>query len=180
VKNDAQRMARNMDTKRVRTAPSIARGPDRTPIIYERPTSNGLMRASLENPQEPGTLQELQQHEGRSGYLIFPEPLLGLRLKTTRDEDRVTDEGPGGLMVEKVVVGSPAWNMGIRQNDYIVTCNNEPIVDGGAMEAVKFLSSLKELGAGSDVELHIVRPINGQYLFLKPVSGVLGQYESAP
>lgn len=181
---DSRRMAKEIALagKRVpvKETTHAPHAPDRTPIVYERPTVNGFQPMTISNPMEPATLQEMQQHEGRSGYLVFPEPLLGLRLKTTRDEDRVADEGPGGLMVEKVVPGSPAYNMGLRKNDYIVTCNGEPITDGGAMEAVKFLSKLRELGAGADVDLHIVRPVYGEYLFMKPVSGVLGQYESAP
>ena len=146
-------------------------------IVYEDPSSGGrTYNVSAQNPSE---LRQIQQHEGRSGYLLFPEPLLGVRLKTTRDIDRVADEGPGGLMVDRVIPGSPAWQMGLRKNDHIVTLNGEAIKDGGAMEAVQFLCKVRELGAGRNIELHIVRPVNSEYLFLKPTSGVLGQYEFA-
>ncbi|HYF49111.1 MAG TPA: PDZ domain-containing protein [Planctomycetota bacterium] len=147
------------------------------PLEYIDPSNEG--RSFQVSAQNPADLQQIQQHEGRSGYLLFPEPLLGVRLKTTRDTDRVADEGPGGLMVDRVIPGSPAWQMGVRKNDHIVTVNGDAVKDGGAMEAVRFLLSVRELGAGKPVELHIVRPVNGQYLFLRPVSGVLGQYEFA-
>ena len=92
----------------------------------------------------------------------------------------MADEGPGGLMVDRVIQGSPAWQMGLRKNDHIVTINGDAIKDGGAMEAVRFLLAVKELGPGKPIELHIVRPLNSQFLFLKPVNGVLGQYEFTP
>jgi hypothetical protein len=158
--------------KEIRRAPSQ--------IHYEYPTPTGLQRVSLQAPFDPRSMDQIQQHEGRSGYLVFPEPLLGVRLKTTREVDRVADEGPGGLIVDCVIPGSPAWRMGIRKNDFIVTLNSEGIKDGGALEALKFQSDVRELGAGKTVTLHIVRPVNSQYLYLKPVAGILGEYEYAP
>jgi len=143
-------------------------------------TIPGAQTVSLHNPTEPNTLRQLQQHEGRSGYLLFPEPLLGLRLKTTRDVDRVVGEGPIGLMVDQVIPGSPAQMMGLRKNDFIVTLNGMEVKGGGAEEAVKFLSSIKELGAGTEISIDAVRPVQSELLFMKRMHGVLGQYEFAP
>jgi hypothetical protein len=154
----------------------------------QRPRNSGPMyvtnprglRIPVSNPIEPNSLRQLEQHEARSGYLLFPEPLLGLRLKTTRDVDRVVGEGPIGLMVDQVIPGSPAHMMGLRKNDFIVTLNGLEVKGGGAEEAVKFLSSIKELGAGTEISVDAVRPVQSELLFMKRMHGVLGQYEFAP
>jgi anti-sigma factor RsiW len=136
----------------------------------------------IHNPAEPKLLQTLQDDEKRYGYFVFGEktvgddrPLLGAYLKTTRDVDHVVDEKLG-LMVYFVTPGSPAAAMGLQPNDIIVNINDMPINDGGAKDAVQFLSKIREEGAGKPVTLQIVRPIGPQHLFMEK-SGVLGEYE---
>lgn len=136
----------------------------------------------IHNPTEPKLVQTLQDDEKRYGYFVFGEktvgddkPLLGAYLKTTRDVDRVVDEKLG-LMVYYVVPGSPADAMGLQPNDIIVNINDMEINDGGAKDAVQFLTKIREEGAGKPVNLHIVRPVGQEHLFMEK-KGTLGEYE---
>ncbi|MCY3019900.1 MAG: PDZ domain-containing protein [Planctomycetota bacterium] len=126
----------------------------------------------------PTAIKNLQETEGRCGYLVFGEassrPLLGAYLKTTRDVDRAVDERLG-LMVYDVVPGSPAHMMGLKKNDYIVTVNGTPVENGGAEDAANFLAGIATAGAGTPIKLHIVRNVNSEPLFIVK-EGVLGHY----
>lgn len=136
----------------------------------------------VRNPDEPKFLQTLQDDEKRYGYFVFGEktlgedkPLLGVYLKTTRDEDRVAGEKIG-LMVYYVVPGSPAAAMDLKPNDYIVDINGVPIADGGAKDAVGFLSKIRAEGPGKPLTIHIVRPIGNEHLYMVKQAN-LGEYE---
>jgi hypothetical protein len=147
---------------------------------------NGVLQASeiLVDPNRPSSYDKLKQDENLYGYLIFGEglehgnhPLLGINLKTTRDTDRIKNEMPVGLMVWSVEDGSPAQRMGLRRGDLIVQANDLVFNNGGAEEAANFLTALAARESGSPIQLHVVRPVGNQYLYLKPRNGILGQYE---
>jgi hypothetical protein len=153
-------------------------------IQYHRPTASGFETVSLRD--EAADLQEVQRDEGRYGSLTFSVPLLGVFMKTTRDADSLYGRQQAGLMVARVVPGGPADMMGLQPNDIIVTLNtvdsagnNHEMLamrDGGAAEAISFLKNLKLMGAGTTANLHIVREVQGQYLFLTPTA-TLGEYQ---
>jgi hypothetical protein len=173
--------------KLVETHPRApSRGPVQTPMRVQFPGQNGVSLATLNlthNPALPGpTLDRVRSDEGRYGYLVFSEQpapgadqLLGVSLRTTRDVDRVQDEGPGGLMIYSVEPGSAAQKAGLRPNDFIVAVNDMEIKNGGAEDAVAFLTALNQLGAGARAYIHIVRPEGAHYVYLEPFEAVLGE-----
>ncbi|MFH0938897.1 MAG: hypothetical protein V1899_06415 [Planctomycetota bacterium] len=183
--NSAVAVSNAHEEKRPRK--TIAQDP-LAPIIYNYSTQDGVQTASLHDPSDPTEMKRVQQHEGCFGYLLFHEPLLGVFLKTTRSADRAVNEGTPGLMVERVASGSPAQLMGLRKNDCIATLNYNVdgkwreirIANGSTEEAIKFLANVKKLGAGVPIMLHIIRPVATEFLFMRPVSGTLGEYEIAP
>jgi hypothetical protein len=155
-------------------------------IQYLRPTSSGFETVSLKDASTD--LQEVQRDEGRYGSLSFQVPLLGIFLKTTRDADSLynKDKPKVGLMVARVIPGGPADEMGLQPNDIIVTLNavdsaggtHEMMTmsNGGAEEAVSFLQSMNKMGAGTIVNLHVVREVGSQHLYRTPTA-VLGEYQ---
>jgi len=160
----------------------------RTPtnLTMQRPDAGSMLQPVdfVLNPSEQSSYDKLKADEGQYGYLIFGErtkgdgrPLLGVQLKTTRDVDRIRDEMPVGVMVWNVEPGSPAATMGLRRGDLIVQADDQPLNNGGAEEAAAFLAAIAAAGPGSAVELHIVRPMGTQYLYLKPKVAFLGRYE---
>jgi len=160
----------------------------RTPanLTLQRPDGPSMLQPVdfVLNPSDRSSYDRLKADEGQYGYLIFGEqtksdgrPLLGVQLKTTRDVDRIRDEMPVGVMVWNVEPGSPAAAMGLRRGDLIVQADDQPLNNGGAEEAAAFLAAISAAGAGSAVELHIVRPMGTQYLYLKPKMAFLGRYE---
>lgn len=160
----------------------------RTPtnLTMQRPDGASMLQPVdfVLNPSEQSSYDKLKADEGQYGYLIFGErtkgdgrPLLGVQLKTTRDVDRIRDEMPVGVMVWNVEQGSPAALMGLRRGDLIVQADDQALNNGGAEEAAAFLAAIAAAGAGSAVELHIVRPMGTQYLYLKPKVAFLGRYE---
>jgi len=160
----------------------------RTPtnLTMQRPDPGNTLQPVdfVLNPSDRSSYDKLKADEGQYGYLIFGErtkgdgrPLLGVQLKTTRDVDRIRDEMPVGVMVWNVEPGSPAAIMGLRRGDLIVQADDQALSNGGAEEAAAFLAAIAAAGPGSAVELHIVRPMGSQYLYLKPKIGFLGRYE---
>jgi hypothetical protein len=135
------------------------------------------------NLAHPDSMKQLETDEGRFGYLIMGEPtlpgqkpLLGVLLKTTRDEDKDVnkDERPG-LMIYSVIPGTPAYAMGLKRGDYIVTANDMKVADGSAQDAASFLSSVVTAGADAPISLQILRPMSGGHMFMVK-EGVLGKY----
>lgn len=149
------------------------------PIRYKVPMPNGAQIVPVNDPSDCNELQRLRQYEARALYLEFPAPLLGASLQTTRDTDRVAGEDPIGLRVSEVLPGSPAQAMGLMKDDYIVQWNNVSVTNGGAEETVKFLMGINKLGAGTPVSLHVIRPEGSQFVYRKPMTGVLGEYDAA-
>jgi len=155
-----------------------------TPLRILVPNGPQLQPSVLDvdlEPARPERLKELVRSEDQSGFLVIGErtfgderPLLGAFLKTTRDEDRVSDQKLG-LRVYDVIRGSPAYNMGLRSNDCIVTANDMAVDNGGVEEAAKFFTRVKQAGAGAPINLQIVRPEGKQHLFMVR-EGVLGEY----
>jgi len=142
--------------------------------------ANGPHLQPLPLTDEPD-LKVLQANEGKFGSVALCQkccdnenPLLGVLLKTTRDVDRVADNGLG-LMVLEVMPGSPAEAMGLRRGDYIVTANDLPLDNGGVEELVKFFAGLEQAGKGAGINLQVVRTIGNHHLFMVK-EGVLGEY----
>lgn len=137
------------------------------------------------NPQEPSDLKPIQDQVDQYKYVVLAErpengeqPLFGAMLKTTREVDQAEDgEGIGGLIVYDVVPGTPAFKMGLRKNDRIVTINDMAVETGGPQEAVDFLTGIRHLGKGAPVTIHVVRPVGSQWMFMKPLIGTLGDNE---
>ena len=133
------------------------------------------------DPREPQA-RKIQSQVDQYKYVILAEkvapdeqPLLGAYIKTTREVVQAADGPVGGLIVYDVEDGSPAQKMGLRKNDHIITINDMDIKDGGPTEAINFFSGVRQLGKGESVTIHVVRPFGSQWLYMRPLTGVLGE-----
>jgi hypothetical protein len=165
--------------------PALSSNPRKTaPFLVQR--TDGVQFAGIgqtnSNPEDQ--LKQIQEQERNFDSLIVQEnpalhdqPLLGALLRTSRDPDKVEDDGAGGLTVYDVVPGSPADVMGLQKNDRILEINGTRIEHGRISDAVRFLSGINELGRGATVRLLVVRPQGSQWWFMRPMKGVLGRYE---
>lgn len=193
--NDAEKRLKTSNTKEIAfvrdedgTKLPLLRGqnsPQR--MVVQRP-QDGILQAREEvtvNPTDTRSVDKLTADEGRYGYLVFGEktapgarPLLGVYLKTTRDVDRVQDTAlPMGLMVWNVEPGSPAAMMGLRKGDYILRANDLNFESGSAEEAATFLAAVAGSETRDQIQLHVIRPQGSQYVYMKPMLGLLGVYE---
>jgi hypothetical protein len=183
---------RIVDGPPVPRIPSIDRHAfkSKVPIRVQHPSlvAGDLQFASQDfthNPQEPSDLKPIQDQVDQYKYVILAErpengelPLFGALIKTTREVDQAEDgQGIGGLIVYDVIPGSPAAKMKLQKNDRIVTINDMAVENGGPQEAVDFLTSIRHLGKGAPVTIHVVRPVGSQWMFMKPLTGTLGDNE---
>ena len=135
------------------------------------------------NPEQPKlVMEELNSNETRYGYLILGEkvaptksPLLGVLLKTTRDEDRdMSKKGQFGLKVFDIVPDSVANEMGLMKDDEIVCINGLNVNSGSVEDAVKFLEVIHNLNKGAVITVDVVRQDKAGVLYLQR-RGVLGE-----
>ena len=135
------------------------------------------------NPEQPKlVMEELNNNETRYGYLILGEkvaptqmPLLGVLLKTTRDEDRdMSRKGQFGLKVFDIVPDSVANEMGLLKDDEIVCINGMNVNSGSVEDAVKFLEVIHNLNKGAVITVDVVRQDKAGVLYTQR-RGVLGE-----
>ena len=76
----------------------------------------------------------------------------------------VISGSPEGAVVERVVIGGPAWQAGVRGGDTIVAVNNRLLLGLGLPRVARLLRE----SAGSEIELTLRRPGQRELLKLKP------------
>jgi len=170
-----------------RTAPTprwVVPSDSSTPmrVMVPNPKDQQLVAEDfVNNPTQPDGLKGLRDREGQYGYLVFGErigpnerPLLGVELKTTREQAQ-DDSQRLGLLVYRVIPGTPAQVMGLQKGDYIIGVNDEKIANGAVEDTVKFLSGVRHAGAETPVRLEVLRPMSGGHMYIIR-EGVLGDY----
>jgi hypothetical protein len=171
--------------------------PTKSVVNIDSKMLNDFM-VSMQHPREDGSVsiedvalnsherepqaKKIQSQVDQYKYVVLAEklqageqPLLGAYIKTTREVEQADDGPVGGLTVYDVAEGSPAQKMGLRKNDHIITVNDMDIKNGGPMEAINFFAGVRHLGKGEAVTVHVVRPFGSQWLYMKPLTGVLGE-----
>jgi predicted metalloprotease with PDZ domain len=159
---------------------TLRANPENAYVAPNRDSVNRDWKFNWQNPT--ADLARLDNAEGQNGFLVLgervqpnQETLLGLQLRTTRDEDRdLSKKELPGLKVFDVEFGSVAHEMGLMRGDLIVNVNGTNVDSGGASEAARILSGVLALGKGKLVTIDAVRKVGSQYLYIQ-VKGTLGE-----
>lgn len=94
---------------------------------------------------------------------------LGITMQSLTPDiaDFLAIEGPGGIIVNKVIPGSPADEAGLLVGDVIYSVNDQQIEVDRDEELAIFQRHISGLGVGSTIELAVVRPIEDRLDSLK-------------
>ncbi len=90
--------------------------------------------------------------------------LRGMTTSKSGELGLVISRCPDGAVVERVVIGSLAWQAGIRIDDVIVAVNNRLLLGLGLPRIAQLLSER----TGSEIELTLRRPGQRELLKLRP------------
>ncbi|HLX62500.1 MAG TPA: PDZ domain-containing protein [Planctomycetota bacterium] len=184
VKPPPEKQLATVSPRELKTG-DLVRTPFKVSNVW-RAGTRGYNEAMEYDPAKPNMLDKLQNDEGKSGYLFTGEnvqagesPLLGVILRTTRDEDQdLSKRGSLGLRVYAVVPNSVAYELGVLRRDVIIGINGMSVDSGSAADAAKFWAALNSLGKGAAFTLDILREDRTGTLCIRR-TGVLGQPKAA-